>query len=184
MPTKNLHKFLFNQLPVRGALIQLADPWREALQRRAAVGAFPSPVRSLLGEMVAAAVLMQSSIKFDGTLILQIHGDGPVKLAVAEATSGLAFRATAKVIEAFADHASLAEMVNVHGQGRCVITLDPKARTPGSPPYQGVVPLYGDQREPLNALSQVIEHYMLQSCLLYTSPSPRDRTRSRMPSSA
>ena len=27
-------------------------------------------------------------------------------------------------------------------------------------------------------------HYWKYSCLLYTSPSPRDRTRSRMPSSA
>ena len=28
------------------------------------------------------------------------------------------------------------------------------------------------------------ETFVVQSCLLYTSPSPRDRTRSRMPSSA
>ena len=28
------------------------------------------------------------------------------------------------------------------------------------------------------------EHLLLGLCLLYTSPSPRDRTRSRMPSSA
>ena len=29
-----------------------------------------------------------------------------------------------------------------------------------------------------------LEDYLYNSCLLYTSPSPRDRTRSRMPSSA
>ncbi len=54
-------------------------------------------------------------------------------------------------------------MLNVHGGGRCAITLDPKDRLPGQPPYQGVVPLHGDRREPLQELSQVLEHYMLQS---------------------
>jgi molecular chaperone Hsp33 len=54
-------------------------------------------------------------------------------------------------------------MLNVHGQGRCAITLDPKDKLPGQQPYQGVVPLHGDHREPLQELSQVLEHYMLQS---------------------
>ena len=36
-------------------------------------------------------------------------------------------------------------------------------RLPGQQPYQGVVPLHGDRREPLQQLSQVLEHYMLQS---------------------
>ncbi len=54
-------------------------------------------------------------------------------------------------------------MLNVHGKGRCVITLDPKERLPGQQPYQGIVPLHGDRREPLQELSDVLEHYMLQS---------------------
>jgi molecular chaperone Hsp33 len=59
--------------------------------------------------------------------------------------------------------ARLEALVNVHGRGRCAITLDPQQRLPGQQPYQGVVPLHGDRREPLQALSQVLEHYMLQS---------------------
>jgi molecular chaperone Hsp33 len=59
--------------------------------------------------------------------------------------------------------ARLEAMLNVHGQGRCAITLDPKDKFPGQQPYQGVVPLHGDRREPLQAVSQVLEHYMLQS---------------------
>jgi molecular chaperone Hsp33 len=106
---------------------------------------------------------MQANIKFDGTLILQVFGDGPVKLAVAEARSDLGFRATAKVVGDVAADARLAAMLNVHGQGRCAITLDPSDRLPGRQAYQGVVPLHGDRREPLQALSQVLEHYMLQS---------------------
>jgi molecular chaperone Hsp33 len=54
-------------------------------------------------------------------------------------------------------------MLNVHGKGRCAITLDPKGNLPGQQPYQGVVPLHGDQREPLQEVSEVLEHYMLQS---------------------
>jgi molecular chaperone Hsp33 len=54
-------------------------------------------------------------------------------------------------------------MLNVHGQGRCAITLDPQDKLPGQQPYQGIVPLHGDHREPLQQLSQVLEHYMLQS---------------------
>ena len=159
-----LHKFIFEGLPVRGMLVRLTDSWREVLQRRTGANdAFPEPVRVLMGEMAAAASLMQASIKFEGALVLQVYGDGPVKLAVAEVQSDLAFRVTAKVVGEVSDDAQLEALVNVRGQGRCSITLDPKDRFPGQQPYQGVVSLHGDQREPLQQISQVLEHYMLQS---------------------
>src|SRR5574343_1318168 len=113
--------------------------------------------------MTAAATLMQANIKFNGALVLQVMGDGPVKLAVAEAQPDLSFRATAKLVGEVPAGAQLEAMLNVHGQGRCAITLDPKDKFPGQQPYQGVVPLHGDQREPLQKLSEVLEHYMLQS---------------------
>ena len=98
-----LHKFLFEGVPVRGMLVQLTDVWQEILKRRAAnldTGAYPQPVRHLLGEMTAAAVLMQSNIKFNGALVMQIFGDGPLKLAVVEVQPNLSVRATAKVLGA------------------------------------------------------------------------------------
>jgi molecular chaperone Hsp33 len=158
-----LHKFLFEGLPVRGLLVRLTDSWREVLQRRATVGAHPPEVRALLGELAAAGVLMQANIKFNGALVLQVHGDGPVRLAVAEVQPDLSFRATATVLGEVPAGAQVEAMLNLHGQGRCAITLDPKDRLPGQQPYQGVVPLFGDQREPLQQMSQVLEHYMLQS---------------------
>jgi molecular chaperone Hsp33 len=158
-----LHKFLFSGLPVRGMLVRLTDSWQEVLRRRQAVGAFPTEVRSLLGQMAAAGVLMQSNIKFNGSLVLQVFGDGPVKLAVAEVQPDLSFRTTAKVVGEVPAGAQLEALLNVHGQGRCAITLDPRDRLPGQQPYQGVVPLHGDRREPLQQVSQVLEHYMLQS---------------------
>lgn len=159
-----MHKFLFEGLPVRGMLVRLTEGWQEVLKRRREAGdEFPEPVRRLMGEMAAAGVLMQSNISFNGALVLQVFGDGPVKLAVAEVQSDLAFRVTAKVVGDVPDDAQLEAQVNVKGGGRCSITLDPQGRVPGQQPYQGVVALHGDQGEPLQKLSEVLEHYMLQS---------------------
>jgi molecular chaperone Hsp33 len=161
-----LHKFLFDGMPVRGMIVRLTDSWTEILARRAAnseTGAYAPPVRDMLGEMAAAGVLMQSNIKFNGALVLQVFGDGPVKVAVAEVQPDLSLRATAKVVGDVPVSARLPDMVNVNNKGRCAITLDPKDKFPGQQPYQGVVPLFGDKHEKLDKLSEVLEHYMLQS---------------------
>jgi len=158
-----LHKFLFDGLPVRGMLVRLTDSWQEILTRRQAAGGYPVEVMHLLGEMTAAGALMQSNIKFNGALILQIFGDGPVKLAVAEVQPDLSLRATATVTGSVDAGSSLSQLVNVNNLGRCAITLDPKDKLPGQQPYQGVVPLFGDRREKIENLGEVLEHYMLQS---------------------
>ncbi|MBP6304960.1 MAG: Hsp33 family molecular chaperone HslO [Giesbergeria sp.] len=164
-----LHRFLFEGQPVRGAIVRLTDAWTEMLRRRSdntASGAYPQPVSELLGEMAAAGVLMQSGIKFNGALVLQIFGDGPVKLAVAEVQSDLGLRATASLqgdMTEVVEGAGLDVLVNLHGGGRCAITLDPKDKFPGQQPYQGVVPLVNAQGKKLDRLSDVLSHYMLQS---------------------
>jgi molecular chaperone Hsp33 len=163
LQTSELQTFLFEGLPVRGMLVRLTGAWQEVLRRRESIGAHPPEVRSLLGEMTAAGVLMQANIKFNGAIVLQMFGDGPVKLAVAEIQPELTFRATAKTVGAVPAGAQLEALLNVHGQGRCAITLDPRDKLPGQQPYQGVVALHGDRREPLQKLSEVLEHYMLQS---------------------
>jgi molecular chaperone Hsp33 len=167
-----LHKFLFEGLPVRGVLVRLTDSWQTVLAKRAAngeTGAYPPAVRALLGEMTAAAVLMQANIKFNGALVLQMMGEGPLKLAVVEVQSDMRFRSTAKTIGEVTEGMGLADMANQRNLGRCAITLDPLGRRPGQQPYQGVVPLYDDQREPLSRFSDVLAHYMLQSEQLDTT---------------
>ena len=166
-----LHKFIFDGLPVRGAIVRLTDSWQEILQRRAGnkdTGAYPEAVSTLLGEMTAAGVLMQSNIKFNGALVFQVMGDGPVKLAVAEVQSDLSLRATATLVgEANlplrGQLAPLAELVNAHGAGRCAVTLDPKDRQPGQNPYQGVVPLNDGAGGRFERLSDALQFYMMQS---------------------
>lgn len=150
-----LQRFIFENSAVRGELVEISDTWRQIQERRN----YPAPVRTLLGEMVAAAALLSANLKFDGMLVLQVHGDGPVRLLVVECDSQLRLRATAKLAPDadIAEGASLAQLVNAHGHGRFVITLDPKDKFPGQQPYQGIVPLDGE------SVAVVIENYMLRS---------------------
>jgi len=150
-----LQKFIFENSAVRGELVEISDTWQQIQERRD----YPAPVRTLLGEMMAAAALLSANLKFDGMLVLQVHGDGPVRLLVVECDSELRLRATAKLAPDVQPpaNAGLKQLVNAHGQGRFVITLDPKDKFPGQQPYQGIVPLDGD------SVAVVIENYMLRS---------------------
>ncbi|HEY8026904.1 MAG TPA: Hsp33 family molecular chaperone HslO [Burkholderiaceae bacterium] len=150
-----LQKFLFEAAPVRGELVEISAAWQQVLARRA----YPEAVRTVLGEMMAAAALLSANLKFDGVIVMQIHGDGPVRLLVVECDSDLQLRATAKLKEdaSVENDATLGELVNLHGNGRFVITLDPNNKLPGQQAYQGIVPLDGDN------VASVIENYMLRS---------------------
>lgn len=154
MPDRLL-KLLFAASPVRGELVHLGEAWRAMSEHHD----YPPAVLRLLGQMAAAAPLLAASIKFNGALILQVHGDGPVKLMVVEVQPDLSIRATAKLREAavVADDAGMRALINAGGRGRCAITLDPLDRLPGQQPYQGVVPLEGE------TLAEALEAYMRQS---------------------
>ncbi len=149
-----LLKFVFKAAPVRGGLVRMESAWRQMVM----LHDFPPVVTRLLGEMVAAGALLATNIKFQGALIMQIHGDGPIKLLVVECMPDLAIRATAKLGEGeLGDDATLRELVNRSGRGRFAITLDPRDPMPGQQPYQGVVPLDGD------TMAEVLQTYMRQS---------------------
>ena len=150
-----LQKFIFDNAAVRGEFVEISDTWREIQARHD----YPAAVKTLLGEMVAAAALLSANLKFNGSIIMQIHGDGPVRLLVAECDSDLRLRATAKVAEGATvlEGATLTQLLNATGKGRFVITLDPTDKMPGQQPYQGIVPLDGDD------MATVIENYMLRS---------------------
>lgn len=150
-----LQKFIFENAAVRGELIDISATWREVQARQH----YPAPVRKLLGQMVAAAALLSANLKFNGSIIMQIHGDGPVRLLVVECDAELRLRATAKLAPdaVIADDATLTELLHAHGKGRFIITLDPADKLPGQQPYQGIVPLDGGD------VATVIENYMLRS---------------------
>ncbi|HWX03585.1 Hsp33 family molecular chaperone HslO [Collimonas sp.] len=151
----SLQKFMVENAAVRGELVELSTTWQQVLTHHH----YPRPVTTLLGEMMAAAALMSANLKFNGVIVMQIHGDGPVRLLVAECDSQLHMRATAKLAPdaVIDDDASMSQLVNLDGQGRFVITLDPQDKMPGQKPYQGIVPLDGE------SVATVIENYMLRS---------------------
>ena len=157
--------FVFEGADVRGAVVSLDTAWREVITRHA----YPPPVRSLLGEAMAASALLSSTLKFDGTLILQTQAaqrEAPVRLLVVECNADLTLRATAK-LGAEWDAASLQAghtLASLVGDGKLVITLDPREQesggrggVAGQAAYQGVVPLEGAH------LAAALENYMLRS---------------------
>ena len=155
-----LHKFLFDagssaRSPVRGEIVSLTATWKHIKERHH----HAKPVMRLLGELVAASTLLSANLKFNGALIMQIHGDGPVRLLVVECNADLTVRATVKLSSdaAIADDASFTDLVNAEGGGRFVITLDPRDRSRGQPSYQGIVLLEGD------SVAAALEGYMHRS---------------------
>lgn len=147
MEHDKLQRFMFEHGEVRGELVRLTDSWRHVLERRD----YPPVIRSLLGEMMASAVMLAAMLKFDGTLVMQMQGSGPIRLLVVECRSDLAIRATAK----HDDCADLTSLPDLLGKGHFVITLDPA--DPDQTAYQGIVPLHG------NTVAEALEHYLMQS---------------------
>ncbi|MDE1711780.1 Hsp33 family molecular chaperone HslO [Chromobacterium amazonense] len=149
-----LQRFLFDGAPVRGALVRLDGAWQQVLSRRS----YPPVLKTVLGEMMAASVLMAANLKFDGTLILQIHGSGALKLAVVECNNDRTVRATAKWDGELADK-PLSELLGEGG--KFVLTLEP--RLDKNQTWQGIVALEGD------SVGQMLENYMLRSEQLDTA---------------
>jgi len=144
--TDRVRRFLLEEFPVRGQLVQLEASWA-ALREHAA---YPEPVRDLLGQAVAAAVLLASTLKFEGGLTLQMQGNGAVSLLVAQCTHDFRIRAVAHFDAArvAADFATLA------GEGRISVTVESLER---GAPYQGIVPLAGA------SLAECIDGYFATS---------------------
>ena len=72
--TDSLQRFLFEGAPVRGEIVHLDSTWRAVLERHR----YPAPLRAVLGQLMAAAALLSATLKFEGSLILQIQGSGAV----------------------------------------------------------------------------------------------------------
>jgi molecular chaperone Hsp33 len=86
--------------------------------------------------MLAASALLSANLKFNGMIVMQIHGDGPVKLLVVECDSELKLRATAKLADdaEIADDATLTDLVNANGQAASSSPSTPRTSCPASRP--------------------------------------------------
>jgi molecular chaperone Hsp33 len=135
-----LHRFMFEQYPIRGHLVHLDAAWRALIEHRE----YPAAIRDTLGEAVAASLLLAATVKFEGVLSLQLQGDGPVHLMLAQCTGGLGVRGLARYREGVhtgagtdADADGIADLI---GAGNLTVTLE---TDDGAQRYQGIVPIAG-----------------------------------------
>jgi molecular chaperone Hsp33 len=142
-----LRRFILERHPVRGFWIRLDGAWRELRGHQR----YPPPVETLLGEAVTASLLLAATLKFQGTLTLQLAGDGLVNLLVAQCTHEFVIRAVARAAEAIDGQASFRQLV---GDGRLTVTIEAEER---SARYQGIVALQGA------SLAECLENYFATS---------------------
>jgi molecular chaperone Hsp33 len=159
-PRDEVRRFIVENRPVRGHWVRLEGAWRELRAHHD----YPQPVRELLGQAVAASVLLAATLKFRGQLTLQLQGNGAVSLLVAQCTHDFRLRAVARFDEAAvsalsADGASDPQAGKafqrlVGSDGRFAVTVEADERNMR---YQGIVPLSGD------SLAGSLEAYFAQS---------------------
>ena len=151
-----VRRFIFEKRPVRGHWVRLDSAWRELLEHTD----YPQTVRELLGQAVAASVLLAATLKFRGTLTFQLQGNGAVGLLVAQCAHDFRLRAVARydaaAVQAASDAVAPAALFRrlVGSDGRITVTIEAEEK---SMRYQGVVPLTGA------SLAESLEAYFASS---------------------
>lgn len=142
-------RFIFDDIPVRGLHVRLENVWTHIVGQKH----YPAAIRRALGELLAAGALLSGNLKTDGTLIVQVQGQGRLKMLVVEATSDQTVRATARWDETadINDDESLTDLLGSNSV--FVLTLQPK----DAEPWQGVVPLEG------SSIAQMLINYTKRS---------------------
>lgn len=138
-------RFLFEAADIRGETVQLSRAFRDIT----AIHQYAPEVRRLLGEFLAAAALLRSTLKFDGKLILQARSDGQIPLIMAECNTAGEVRGIVRG----AATATASQFQQLLGDGQLAITIDPVR----GQRYQGIVPLSGD------SLAQSLDGYFAHS---------------------
>ncbi len=135
-------KFLFEELQIRGEWVRLGNSFQQATKNMS----YPPEVKTLLGETLAASVLLTGTLKFDGRLSIHARGEGPLSLLMAETTNLKTFKGVAHWQGDLKEGLPLKDYL---GNAQLVITIDPDRGNR----YQGIVPL---ERE---TLSECLEQY-------------------------
>lgn len=151
MANNILNRYLFEELSVRGELVQMDTAYQEILSSKE----YPAPLQKLLGDLLVSTSLLTATLKFEGSITMQLQGDGPVSLAVINGDHNQKLRGVARWEGDIADDATIHDMM---GKGYLVITITPDK----GERYQGVVGLEGDN------LSEVLEGYFERSEQLKT----------------
>ncbi|MDF1757661.1 MAG: Hsp33 family molecular chaperone HslO [Legionellaceae bacterium] len=125
----SLQRFLFEHASIRGEIIHLDNTYKTIIEQRP----YPLPVRKLLGEAILSCVLFAGSIKFEGEIGLQFHGDERLPLLIVQCNHNLEVRAVAKF------HPDLTVDYNsAFLDGKMVFNINQKNQTQT---YQSIVPI-------------------------------------------
>lgn len=151
-PTDQLYRYTFTDQDVRGELVQLSTSYQRMIQGHD----YPASVQRLLGELMAATVLLSATLKFEGHINLQIQGDGPINFMTVNGSHHQELRGLARLRDSIADDQN--DFRKLFGKAVLIITLTPDQ----GERYQGVVDANMD------SLAQVIESYFAQSEQLHT----------------
>jgi molecular chaperone Hsp33 len=140
--------------PARGRIVRLGP----AVDQILSAHDYPEPVADLLGEACALAALVGASLKFEGRLIVQAQGDGPVKYVVADYDTGGGLRGycrfDAERVSAASEGFARPGAKSLLGEGVFIMTIDAEG---ASDRYQGVVAIEGE------TLALCAEQYFAQS---------------------
>jgi molecular chaperone Hsp33 len=146
--------FQLESQPARGRVVRLGAVVDEIIKRHS----YPEPVANLLGEACALAALVGASLKFEGRLIVQAQGDGPVAYVVADYDTAGGLRGycsfDAARVEEVSRGFSRPGAQTLLGQGAFIMTIDP---TDMKERYQGVTAIEGE------TLALCAETYFAQS---------------------
>jgi len=158
-----LHRFQLENLHVRGEWLSLSQSWQEIQSTTD----YPPAIRQVLGEALVAIGLLTDSLKFDGSLVLQIHGTAPVNMLVVQATSDGSIRGLANWQGEISPEANFKELFqpidDMNGnsrQGTMVVSVEPNSTQ--SERYQSLVSLEGE------SLAECFTQYFAQSEQLNT----------------
>jgi len=142
-----IQRILFDEIDVRGALVGLEQAYAEVLSR----ADYPERLQIVLGELLAAVVLLTSNLKIEGRVSLQAQGEAGVKILMAECTHNNHVRGIARFEESeIPDEQRFDQLLK---NGRMALTIEPST----GQRYQGVVPLEGA------TVSECLERYFSQS---------------------
>ena len=147
----SVHAFSFQDFSVRGKLVHLNASWQAVLANKE----YPASIHQLLGEALAASVLLASTLKFDGRLTLQLQSEGAVSLLLSQCTSNFHLRGLAHWREeVLAETDNTSSTVELFEGGRLALTIEPSG---DGQRYQGIVPLEK------NSLAECVEDYFAAS---------------------
>jgi len=150
-----IHRFLIDESNVRGEVVQLEASWQALI----ATTEYPAPVRQMLGEAYAAVALLSATIKYKGTLVVQVNGGKPLNLLVVQSTSEGHLRGMARWSgDVDAVPATVKDMFGT--DATLVITVQPEEGQ--GERYQSIVNLEG------KTLSECLTAYFEQSEQLKT----------------